>query len=80
MDQPLIMMSSITYAMRGKELLKGYGIKAEIERTPKNSSRQGCGYSLYVPVRTEEAERLLRENGIRISGRSERGMKHDLSG
>ena len=45
----LIMVSSVTYAMKGKELLKSYGIRAEVERTPKNSQSKGCGYSLYVP-------------------------------
>lgn len=71
----LIMVSSVTNAMKGRELLKDYGIKSAIERTPKNSLRQGCGYSLYVPQNTDEAERILRENGIKVTGRAERGSK-----
>ena len=72
MDKPLIMVSSVTYAMQGRELLKAYGIKSQIERTPKNALRQGCGYSLSVPQRTDEAEKLLRDNGIKVLGRAER--------
>lgn len=48
MDRPLIMMSSVTNAMRGREILRRHGISSEIERTPRGSARQGCGYSLYV--------------------------------
>ena len=66
----LIMVSSVTYAMKGKELLKSYGIRAEVERTPKNSQSKGCGYSLYVPSKTDEAEQLLKKNGIKIIGRT----------
>ncbi len=75
MEKNLIMMSSITNAMRGRELLRQYGINAEIERTPRNSLRQGCGYSLYVPARTDEAMSLLAENGIKVIGRTERSRK-----
>lgn len=68
----LIMVSSVTYAIKGKELLNDYGIRASVERTPRKSSKQGCGYSLYVPQRTDEAENILRENGIKVLGRAER--------
>ena len=70
MERPLIMMTSVTYAMRGRELLQRYGISAEVRRTPKNTRRQGCGYSLYVPSKTDEAEQLLKKNGIKIIGRT----------
>lgn len=68
----LIMVSSVTYAIKGRELLSDYGIKASVERTPRKSSKQGCGYSLYVPHKTDEAENILRENGIKVLGRAER--------
>ncbi len=71
----LIMVSSVTNAMKGRELLKGHGISSAIERTPRSSLRQGCGYSLYVPQDTDEAERILRENGIKVMGRAERSLK-----
>ncbi len=71
MEKPLIIMSSVTNAMRGKELLRKYGIYSEIERVPKNKLRQGCGYGLYVRNNIDEAEGLLRQNGIKVSGRTE---------
>ena len=75
MEKELIMVSSVTYAMQGKEILRQFGIKAEVERTPKTKQRSGCGYSLYVPYRTDEAERILRERGIKVTGLAERGKR-----
>ena len=72
MGKPLIMVSSVTYAMKGKQILNNVGIRCEIERTPKRDAQNGCGYSLYVPKNTDEAEKILRENNVKVIGRSER--------
>lgn len=47
MGKILIAMTSITYAMKAKSLLKDKGYFCEIERTPKNIGT-GCGYSIRV--------------------------------
>ena len=72
MGKPMIMLSSITYAMKSRDILFQYGIKSYVERTPRSSANSGCGYSIYVPNRTDEAEKILRDLGIRVLGRSER--------
>ena len=72
MEKPLIMVSSVTYAMKGKQILNNAGIRCEIERTQKRDVKNGCGYSLYVPQNADEAEKILKENNIKIIGRSER--------
>lgn len=71
MGKPLIMMPSVTYALKGRQILASHGIKAEIERTPKGENRS-CGYSLYIENKTDEAETILKENNIKILGRTER--------
>lgn len=71
MGKPLIMVTSVTYAMKAKQILKSYGIRCEIERTPKRDIKTGCGYSLYVPKDTQEAVKLLKENGIKVTGITE---------
>ncbi len=76
MDKLLIMLTSITYAIKGKSILESYGIFASIERTPRNGGLNGCGYSLYVPKRTLEAEAILKEHNIKILGRTTRGELH----
>lgn len=40
-----ISMTSITYAMKAKELLNSLGYRCEVERMPKNLG-SGCGYSI----------------------------------
>ena len=72
MGKPMILVSSITYAMKGRDILFKRGIKAYVERTPRTSENIGCGYSIYVPSQTDEAEAILREYGFRILGRTER--------
>lgn len=72
MGKPMILLSSITYAMKSRDLLFRYGIRAYVERTPRSNMNAGCGYSIYVPERTDEAENILARSGIRIVGRAER--------
>lgn len=72
MDRPLIMLSSVTHAMRAKQLLVKNGIVADIVRTPKTPQNRSCGYSVFVPRRTDEAEEILKRNGFKILGRADR--------
>lgn len=72
MGKQLIMLTSITYAMKGRAILLNAGIPADIERTPKRSGEYSCGYSLYVPRKTDEAEQVLKNNGIMVLGRADR--------
>jgi len=43
----IIALSSITYAIKAKNLLNCSGYYCEIERTPKQLAK-GCGYSIRV--------------------------------
>ncbi len=72
MGKPMIMLSSITYAMKSRDILFKNGIKSYVERTPRSNTNAGCGYSIYVPDKTDEAERILVGLGIKVLGRSER--------
>ncbi len=64
----LIMMTSITNAMKAKDVLSKKGIRAEIVRTPKRKAKSGCGYSLYVPKNYQKAVSIIKASGIRIMG------------
>ena len=64
----LIMLTSITYAMKAKDVLIKRGIRSDIVRTPKHTSPTGCGYSLYVPRRFNEAVAILNSSGIKVVG------------
>ena len=65
MGKPLIVVSSVTYAMKGRDRIRGY-----VERIPKTGDT-GCGYGIYVPQGADAAERILRENHIRVLRRME---------
>ena len=67
-SKKLIMMSSITNALKAKEVLSKKRIRSEIVRTPKRKSKSGCGYSLYVPYNFNKAVSIIKSSGIRIMG------------
>ncbi len=71
-EKTLLVVSSVTYAMRGRELLFRKGIRSYIERLPR-TKETGCGYGLYVPDGPDAAERILKEAGFRVYQRRERG-------
>ena len=54
MKKSLIAMTSITYAMKAKNLLNSLKYYCEIQRTPKDLGT-GCGYSIAVTAPTEPA-------------------------
>ena len=72
MKKELILLPSVTYAMKAKNILDRHDVRAYIQRTPKNTGIRSCGYCLFVPGRVDEAEKILRANGVRILGRAER--------
>ena len=72
MDQ-YINVSSITYAIKGRDLLLSRGMVAYIARTPAGSTHSGCGYSIFVKGERADAERLLREGGIKMMKSVESG-------
>lgn len=72
MGMPAIMVSSVTYALRGQKILASYGIKAKIQRTAK-TEKNGCGYSIAVTDdQAQQAEDILIRHGIKVIGHTER--------
>ncbi len=71
-EKPVIVVSSVTYALKSRDLLFKKGIKSYVERLP-HTRESGCGYGVYVPAHTDEAERFLREAGVKVFYRTERG-------
>lgn len=80
MSKPLIMVSSFTSAMRGREALKKHGIKSEVLRSFSKEDGGGCGYSIHVDSDEDRAEKILKEEGINIlGGNNFRGENNDIS-
>lgn len=68
----LIMVSSITHAIRGRNLLKKRGFRATIEKTPGNLDTAGCGYSIAVGDRLDAALKIVTSAGIKVIGTTHR--------
>lgn len=60
---------SITYAIRGRDLLRRHGFKARMEKTPNHLDRVGCGYSIIVEGDADKAEEVLRNARVKILGK-----------
>jgi len=63
-----IILSSVTYAIRAKEILLRYNIKALCEKLPASVTGCGCGYGLRVYCDEQTARALLETEGIQVKG------------
>lgn len=73
MGRPLILVGSITNAIKSRNILLQAGIRSEVERAPGSYQNGGCGYCVYVPDRSDAAEQILLQYGVHVNGRGERG-------
>lgn len=70
MQKTIIALSSITYAIKAKNLLDLKGIRCEIIRTPKNLG-SGCGYSIRASGGPQLIISELEAAGIRCKAHKE---------
>ena len=70
----LIKLSSVTQAMRARDILKSRGITAKVMRIPASNGRGSCSYGLKINSRLTEAVQILRDNNIKVSGRAVEGL------
>lgn len=61
-----VVTGTITYAIKGRDLLRRSGFKARIERIAGSTQNVGCGYTIIVSGDINEAEKILRNAGIKI--------------
>lgn len=62
--QPFFHFDSLTNAQSAKRLLVRHGINAMIRRDPQPDRRRGCGFVLYVPSQTQQAQQILTQHGL----------------
>lgn len=70
MQSYLILTETVTYAIKGRDLLRKRGIRAKVEKM--NSGKRGCSYAVAVNGNTDEALKILKNNGIRVLGVKEK--------
>ena len=68
MSKKGIKVGSVTYAMKGRDLLQKNGYKAYLTRNPHPGEDDGCGYVIYVNNIDKRCFDILKRNGIKING------------
>ena len=66
-----IVLSSVTYAVKGQKLLSQYGITSSLTRAGNVRAVKGCGYGLRIYGDMRKAASLLKGEGIKIIGYTE---------
>ncbi len=68
MSKKGIKVGSVTYAMKGRDLLQRNGYKAYLTRNPHPQEDDGCGYVIYVNNIDKRCFDILKRNGIKVTG------------
>lgn len=64
-SEKVIVMRSLTHAIKAKKLLQEYGIDARVVKPDAGRAEKGCGYGVAVKAdKRGHAEGILRENGL----------------
>ena len=66
MNRHIIVTGTVTYAIKGRDILRNKGFKVSIERNSTGLSRYGCGYGIVVDGNIKVAEEILRSYGVKI--------------
>ena len=68
MSKKGIKVTSVTYAMKGRDLLQKNGYKAYLTRNPHPFEDEGCGYVIYVSNIDKKCFEILTRNKIKVTG------------
>lgn len=61
-----VVTGTITYAIKGRDILRRYGYKAHIEKITDTSQNVGCGYTIVLKGDIMKAQDILRNAGVKI--------------
>ena len=65
MQKYMLITPSVTYALKGRDVLRRLGFSARVER--RNSQKStGCGYGIVTDGDIRRAERALQSSGVKI--------------
>ncbi len=70
MKRYLIQVGTVTYAIKGRDLLRKNGFRVKIERKTGENT-YGCGYVIVLEGDLKNARELLHQNGVKILDISE---------
>ncbi|MEE3427657.1 MAG: DUF3343 domain-containing protein [Ruminococcus sp.] len=67
----LIRLSSVTSAMRAKDILKKHGIYSKVQRIPAKRGQGSCSYGILLKNNIEKAVDILNDYNIKFLGRAD---------
>lgn len=63
----IMVMSSVTYALKGQSILAQNGLGTRLEKLTRNKSLKGCGYGLRIEkLKLTEAQSILKKEGVKV--------------
>lgn len=62
----IITTGTVTYAIKGRDVLRRNGINAKIERKTSMSGSAGCGYTVVTSGDKRKILELLNDTGVKI--------------
>ncbi len=68
MSRYAVSTDSITYALKGRDLLRRKGFSAYTERRTTGLSGAGCGYNIIFSGDPKQVQNLLSDAGIKTKG------------
>ena len=66
MKRYIITTGTVTYAIKGRDLIRKKGYKVKIERITSGKGAKGCGYGIILDGDIGEAENILQTAGVKI--------------
>ncbi len=66
MQRHIISVASITYAIKGRDLLRKQSIKAFVERKTNSKGNAECGYVIIAQGNKNMITQILMNSGIKI--------------
>ncbi len=67
MNKAIIRFSSVTYALKAKEIAEKNGGRTNLRKNPNPKKNEGCGYSLTVVGNIEAIINMIKINKIKYS-------------
>lgn len=67
MQRHIISVTSVTYAIKGRDILRHNGIKAYTERRTDTRGNVGCGYVIIAEGNKKIISQLLMNSHIKIT-------------
>lgn len=63
----IVKLSSVTYALKARDILKTKGVRSTVEKNPKPKAKEGCSYILYVFNAPRNTVSVLELHGIPVT-------------